>query len=368
MMYSDNDKALAKKILEYSVELQPGENVMLQLVGLNGIGLLRAMVEVARSMQAHPFIDIVDTEIQRLLLTSGDLAFWERQASVDQLPLMKQMDAYVGIRASQNIYEQADVSGAANKAYAKGLLDPVHFQERVNNTRWCIMRYPSEAFAMNAKMPTSRFIDFFYQSCLLDYNRLAEAMKPLEERLRTTREIHLQGNGTDIRFSVEGQNWIPCTGKRNIPDGELFSSPILDSVNGHIRYAPSVYQGKPFEFVELHVENGVVVNFDSSNNAALEEILATDQGASRFGEFSFGTNPVIEQPMYDILFDEKIYGSNHLTLGNDYEIAPNGNHSNIHWDLVCIGPDVYLDGKLVRKGRLFVDEELAVLNPDNLLS
>ena len=140
---------------------------MLQLVGLNGIGLLRAMVEVARSMQAHPFIDIVDTEIQRLLLTSGDLAFWERQASVDQLPLMKQMDAYVGIRASQNIYEQADVSGAANKAYAKGLLDPVHFQERVNNTRWCIMRYPSEAFAMNAKMPTSRFIDFFYQSCLL---------------------------------------------------------------------------------------------------------------------------------------------------------------------------------------------------------
>ncbi|MCC5925008.1 MAG: aminopeptidase [Bacteroidetes bacterium] len=366
-MYSTNEKNLAKKILNYSVELKAGENVMLQLVGLNGVGLLRAMVEEARRLQAHPFVDITDTEIQRMLVSSGDMAFWERQATVDQLPLMKQMDAYVGIRATQNIYESSQVSADANKAYAKGLLEPVHFEERVNNTRWCIMRYPSEAFAMNAKMPTHAFESFFYQACLLDYARLAEAMKPLEERLRQTREVHLQGNGTDIRFSVEGQNWIPCTGKRNIPDGELFSSPILESVNGHIRYAPSVYQGKPFEFVELHVEHGVVVNFDSSNNKALEEILSTDKGASRFGEFSFGTNPIIERPMYDILFDEKIYGSNHLTLGKDYEIAANGNDSSIHWDLVCIGPDVYLDGQLVRKGRLFVTEDLAVLNPENLL-
>lgn len=366
-MYTSNEKALARKILTYSIELKPGENVMLQLIGLNGIGLLRAMVEEARAIQAHPFIDIVDTEIQRMLVSSGDRAFWERQATADQLPLMKQMDAYVGIRATQNIYENALVSGEANKAYAKGLLEPVHFEERVNNTRWCIMRYPSEAFAMNAKMPTHAFEAFFYQACLLDYSRLAEAMKPLEEVLRRTREIHLKGEGTDIRFSVEGQNWIPCVGKRNIPDGELFSSPILDSVNGRIRYAPSVYQGKPFEFVELEVKDGVVVDFDSSNNTALEEILSVDEGARRFGEFSFGTNPVIQRPMYDILFDEKIYGSNHLTLGKDYEIAANGNDSSIHWDLVCIGADVYFDGERVREGRNFVKKELRVLNPENLI-
>jgi len=146
----------------------------------------------------------------------------------------------------------------------------------------------------------------------------------------------------------------------------LFSSPILDSVNGQITYAPSVYQGKPFEFVKLVVKDGVVVDFDSSNNDALEEILDTDEGARRFGEFSFGLNPIIKYPMYDILFDEKIYGSNHLTLGNDYEIAPNGNKSNIHWDLVCIGADVYLDGELVRKGREFVVHALEGLNPDQL--
>ncbi len=356
---------LAERLIHYSVELKSGENILIHLTGLNGIDLVRCLVREVRRVGANPFIELTDTEIQKELLLTGDIEFWQHQTEVAQLPLMKQMDAYIGIRATQNIYEYAGVGKEQNMSYAKGLLDPVHFDERVNRTKWCVLRYPSEAFAMNAKLPTSEFNSFFYKACLLDYGRLAEAMKPLEDRLRKTREIHLRGEGTDIRFSVEGQNWIPCIGKRNIPDGELFSSPILDSVNGKIRYAGSVYQGKPFEFVELEVKNGTVTGFNSSNNAALESILDTDEGARRFGEFSFGLNPVIEKPMYDILFDEKIFGSNHLTLGNDYEIASNGNESKIHWDLVCLGADVFLDGKLVRKGRLFVEESLFGLNPES---
>jgi len=280
---------------------------------------------------------------------------------------MKDMDAFIGIRAAENIYEYSGVSAKANEDYSKFFLNPVHFKQRVEHTRWVVLRYPSPAFAMNAKMPTDRFIQFYYDACLLDYSKLEEAMKPLEKLLRKTDIIHLKGEGTDIQFSVKGQNWIPCFGKRNIPDGELFSSPVIDSVNGEITYAPSVYQGKPFEFVKLRVKEGVVYDFDSSNNDALKEILETDEGARRFGEFSFGLNPVIESPMYDILFDEKIYGSNHLTLGKDYAIAANGNSSNIHWDLVCIGADIRLDGELIRKGRLFVKEELKGLNPDSLL-
>ncbi|HEX6983221.1 MAG TPA: aminopeptidase [Balneolaceae bacterium] len=366
-MYSNQDRQLAKKILEFSCELKKGQNVLLQLIGLNGIGLLRAMVEHAREMEVHPFVQIEDTEIQRMLVEKGDQEFWQNQAQADQLPLMKKMDAFVGIRASLNIYEQSDVTSKANKAYADYFVDPVHFKERVNNTNWVVMRYPSEAFAMNAKMPTQKFSEFYYKACLLDYSELAEAMKPLEKRLRETDKIQLKGEGTDIEFSVKGQTWIPCFGKRNIPDGELFSSPILDSVNGEISYAPSVYQGKPFEFVKLQVKDGKVVDFDSSNNDQLKEILDTDEGARRFGEFSFGLNPVIEEPMYDILFDEKIYGSNHLTLGNDYEIAPNGNESNIHWDLVCIGADVYLDSEKIREGRKFIVDDLKGLNPENLV-
>jgi len=365
-MYTTEDKQLAKKLLTHSVELEKGENVMLQLIGLNGIGLIRALAEEARNMDAHPFIKIEDPEINRILLEHGDDNFWKNQSDTDQLPLMKKMDAFIGIRGAENIYENSDVSKEANKAYSQKFLNPVHFNERVNNTKWAVLRYPSAAFAMNAKMPTERFRQFYYDACLFDYDKLEEAMKPLEELLRKTDMIHLKGQGTDISFSVKGQNWIPCFGKRNIPDGELFSSPVLDSVNGHITYAPSVYQGKPFEFVKLTVNEGVVVDFDSSNNTALEEILDTDEGAKRFGEFSFGLNPVITEPMYDILFDEKITGSNHLTLGNDYEIAPNGNESDIHWDLVCIGADVYFDGELIRKGREFVKEELKGLNPEEL--
>lgn len=367
MNLKTEDVLLAEKLLSYSVNLQENENIMIQLVGLNGIGLARALVETARKMNAHPFVRLEDSEIQRILLETGDKSFWENQAMADQLPLMKQMHAFIGIRATENIYEGSSVSGAANKAYAESFLKPVHFEQRVNHTKWCILRYPSASFAMNAKMPTSEFSRFYYQACLLDYNKLREAMVPLEDRLRKTKEIRLSGDGTDITMSVEGQNWIPCYGSKNIPDGELFSSPVLDSVNGEITYAPSVYQGKPFEFVQLSVKDGVVNSFNSSNNPALEEILNTDEGARRFGEFSFGTNPVIEKPMYDILFDEKIFGSNHLTLGQDYEEAANGNKSNIHWDLVCIGADVWLDGELVRKGRLFVAEDLKCLNPDNLL-
>jgi aminopeptidase len=366
-MYNDNDQQLAKKILNFSCELQSDQNVMLQLVGLNGIGLLRALVEETRAMDAHPFVQIEDTEIQRMLVETGDSAFWKNQAEVEGLPLMEQMDAFVGIRASLNIYEQAEAGKEANKAYSDEFATPVHFKERVKNTRWVVLRYPSEAFAMNAKMPTQKFREFYYNACLLDYRELAEAMKPLHKRLKETNTIQLKGEDTDIEFSVKDQNWIPCYGEKNIPDGELFSSPILDSVNGHITYAPSVYQGKPFEFVKLEVKDGVVVDFDSSNNEALQEILDTDEGARRFGEFSFGLNPVIKEPMYDILFDEKIYGSNHLTLGNDYEEAPNGNESSIHWDLVCIGADVYLDGEKIREGRTFIVDDLKGLNPANLV-
>jgi len=280
---------------------------------------------------------------------------------------MKNMDCFIGIRGSRNIYENSQVLGNQQQVYAKYFQEPVHMKQRVNHTRWCILRFPSESFAMNAKMPTEAFREFYYEACLLNYTKLQEAMKPLHERLLETDEIHLIGDGTDIRFSVKGQTWVPCYGSHNIPDGELFSSPILDSVEGLITYAPSVYNGKPFEFVKLVVEKGVVVDFDSSNNDALRDILDSDEGARRFGEFSFGLNPVIESPMYDILFDEKIYGSNHLTLGNDYEEASNGNDSTIHWDLVCIGADVYFDGELVRKGREFVDPALVGLNPDALI-
>ncbi len=364
-MFDPRNKALADKIISYSTKTTAGDNVMIELFGTNGIHLAQEMTRAVLDAGAVPFVMIRDTDTERIIRERGTRELWSAMRDVSGLPLMKEMDVYVGIRASENIYELSGVSADAAKAYADEYGHPVHTRERVNNTRWCVMRYPSPAFAMNAKMPTHLFADYYYNACLLDYSLLDERMKPLHELLAAGKELHLVGEGTDIRFSIEGQNWIPCAGDLNIPDGEIFSSPILESVNGTITYVPSVYDGKPFEFVKLVVKDGVVTDFDSSNQPALEAILSTDEGARRFGEFSFGTNPYIDRPMYDILFDEKIWGSNHLTLGQAYDIAPNGNASSIHWDLVCIGADVYLDGELIRKGRNFVHEKLTPLNPEN---
>lgn len=364
-MYDSRNTALADKIINYSTSTKSGENVMIELFGTNGAHLAQEMARATIDAGAFPFVVLRDTETERIIRERGTRELWARMRDVSGLPMMKEMDVYIGIRAGENIYELSGVSKEANKAYSDEYGLPVHMEERVNNTRWCVMRYPSPAFAMNAKMSTPAFADFYYKACLLDYALLNERMKPLHELLAKSKELKMVGDGTDISFSIEGQNWIPCAGDVNIPDGEIFSAPLLTSVNGTISYAPTVYEGKPFEFIKLVVKDGVVVDFDSSNNKGLEEILSTDEGARRFGEFSFGTNPYIDQPMYDILFDEKIWGSNHLTLGKCYDIAPNGNMSAVHWDLVCIGADVYLDGELIRKGRHFVRPELMPLNPEN---
>ena len=275
-MYDPRNEKLADIILDHSVTLQEGERIMINLIGFNGIGLARSLASAVRKRGAHPYMDILDPEIQRILLESGDDNYWKDQTATSGLPLMKQMDAYIGIRASENIFETANVTPEANRAFQQYFLQPVHFDERVNKTKWCVLRYPSAAFAMNARMPTAAFTDFYFKACLLNYAKLRDAMLPLEERLHKASEIRLKGEGTDIRLNVDDQNWINCHGTRNIPDGELFSSPLIDSVNATIRYAPSVYQGKPFDYVSLTVKDGVVQDFDSSDPAALEDILNTD--------------------------------------------------------------------------------------------
>lgn len=357
------NQQFAEKICHYACELKAQEKVWIECVGLNAVPLVKEICREARQIGAIPFVKLVDTEISRQLLADSDDLYWQSHCELDGEAKMAEMDAYIGIRASENIYETSEVSAEKQESYSKYYLKPVHLEKRVKGTKWVVMRYPSPAFAMNAKMSTASFEKFYYEACLLDYSALEKAMQPLHDLLKKTDMIHLKGEGTDISFSVKGQNWIPCVGKRNLPDGEIFSSPILDSVNGHITYVASVYQGKPFDYVKLFVKDGVVQHFESSNQEALELILNTDKGAKRFGEFAFGTNTAIQQPMFDILFDEKIYGSNHLTLGQDYEEASNGNASQIHWDLVNIGSDVYCDGLLIRKGRLFVLDNLQALNP-----
>jgi aminopeptidase len=244
---------------------------------------------------------------------------------------------------------------------------------RVNKTRWCVLRWPSPSMAQAANMSTEAFEDFYFEVCTMDYPKMARAMIPLQKLMNRTDRVHLKSPGTDLQFSIKGIGALLAEGRRNIPDGEVFSCPVKNSVQGCIQYnTPTLYSGTKFENVRLEFKDGKIIKATSNNDRRLNEILDTDPGARYIGEFSLGFNPFILNPMCDILFDEKIAGSLHFTPGQAYEDADNGNRSAVHWDMVLIqrpewgGGEVWFDGELIRKDGLFLPRALQPLNPKNL--
>ena len=224
--------------------------------------------------------------------------------------------------------------------------------------------------AQQASMSTEAFEDFYFRVCLLDYKALLPSMTALKKLMDKARNVHITGPGTDLRFSLKGLKAIACGGDHNIPDGEVFSAPVKDSVEGHITYnAPTVYQGIAFDNVRLEFNQGKIVKATANNTKAINKILDSDEGARYIGEFAIGFNREIREPMRDILFDEKIAGSFHFTPGQAYEgIADNGNRSQVHWDLVNIqrkdygGGEIQFDGEVIRKDGKFLPRELHPLN------
>ena len=244
---------------------------------------------------------------------------------------------------------------------------------RVNKTKWVVLRWPTPAMAQLAAMSTEAFEDFYFEVCTLDYAKLQPGMDALKELMEKTDEVCIKGPGTDLRFSIKNIPAVTCGGHHNIPDGEVYSSPVRDSAEGVIQFnTPNVYQGTAFDSVRLELSKGKIVNASANNTARLNAVLDSDEGARYIGEFAIGFNPHIKMPMRDTLFDEKIAGSFHFTPGQAYEEADNGNRSQVHWDLVCIqrpeygGGEIYFDGELVRKDGLFVPKQLRTLNPENL--
>ena len=222
-------------------------------------------------------------------------------------------------------------------------------------------------------MSTEAFEDFYFDVCTMDYLKMAKAMIPLKKRFDAADKVHIVSPGTDLKFSIKGIGGLLAEGRRNIPDGEVFTAPVKNSVQGVIEYnAPTIYAGSKFEKNRLEFKDGKIINATGSNTKRLNEILDTDAGARYVGEFAMGFNPYITNPMCDILFDEKISGSIHFTPGQAYEQADNGNRSAVHWDMVLIqrpewgGGEIWFDGQLIRKDGLFVPKDLQPLNPGNL--
>lgn len=370
-MKDPRNRDLARLLVGYSTKVQPGEAVMIHGVGAETAHLLECIQSAVLAAGGYPVVRLdLACFSRRLALEGSDAAF----QALGELALeeIKRFQAYIAVRGTDNVFEMADVPAErlqVLQAAGKAALD-----YRVNHTKWVVLRFPNASMAQLAQTSTEAFADFYYRVCTLDYAKMDRAMDALKARMERSDEVRIVTPTTELRFSIKGIPAVKCSGEMNIPDGECFTAPVRDSVNGHIEYnTPTVRDGVAFDNIRLVFRGGKVVEAEAGRQTArLNQMLDVDEGARYLGEFSFGFNPHILHPMRDILFDEKISGSIHMALGRCYEEAPNGNDSTLHWDLIQIhrpeygGGEIYLDGELVRKDGVFVTPDLVALNPEQL--
>ena len=364
-MPDPRNTTLARQLLDYSVELKPGETLYLEIKGKETLELGKQIIRLATERGATPFWFYNDESLLRQFLQHAGEDQMKRQAEL-HLELMTRTHAYIGLRGSDNPFDLADIDPKQTERFNTLFYKPVHLEQRVKKTRWVVLRYPNNAMAQLAETSQEKFEDFYYNVCCLDYAKMSRAQDRLFALMTATDQVRIKSPGTDLTFSIKGIACKKCDGHRNIPDGEVFTAPVRDSVNGTIAFnTPSLKDGLVFTGIKLTFERGKIVKaWANANVEKLNRIFDSDEGARYIGEFSLGLNPFILHPMRDTLFDEKIAGSFHFTPGQCYDEAYNANQSAIHWDLVLIqrpeygGGEIWFDGKLIRKDGVFTDPEL----------
>ncbi len=360
-------KKLSKQIVNYSVKVKDGDRVLIQYESNMCNPLIKCLIKDIYKNNGIPFVKLLDNELNSLILEGAN------GKTIDEMVKMKtyevdNFDCFIRICYTENEYEDKNVSSRIRKELGSKSqkIDDI----RINQRRWVLLNYPSLIDAYKAHMKYDDFYDFSMDVMNVDYEAMNEKIRPLKELMEKTDKVRIVGPNTDITFSIKGMPAIPCCGTANIPDGELYTAPIKNTVNGVITYnTPSPYNGNIFNNIRLEFKDGQIVNCSTTeHNDLLKEIFDTDEGARYVGEFSLGFNPKITSPMGDILYDEKIMGSLHFTPGRCYEDCNNGNVSSIHWDLVLIqtpeygGGEIYFDDVLIRKDGKFVTQNLYELN------
>lgn len=366
---------LAETLVHHSMQVKKGDKVLVEAFDIP-VDFTVELINVIGQAGGEPIVSTYHQQVLRALYNNATESQMKTIGAIER-KRMEAVDCYAGIRGSNNISEHSDVSRDKMNLYEKHWWNYVHSQVRVPKTRWVVLRWPSSSMAQNAGMSTEAFEDFYFKVCAgVDYKKMAKAAQPLADLMSKTDKVEIKGPGTDLKFSIKGIGAKPCNGDRNIPDGETFSCPVIDSVEGVVQYnCETLYRGTVFNNIRLEFSKGKVVKAtaDSDGNTTkLNEILDSDKGSRYIGEFAIGYNPHVMKPMKDILFDEKIAGSFHFTPGNAYDNPGNNNKSQIHWDMVCIqrpdygGGEIWFDGKLIRKDGIFVPKALQGLNPDRL--
>ncbi len=362
-------KQLAHNILTKSVMLKKGDLVYLEADGKATRKLFVEFIKEITRLGGVPFYYFNDAKYKKAWIESANVNQVKKQAQI-HADIMKKADCYIAIRGSDNIYDLSSIKPEKMQLYSKEYISAVHNKIRVPKTRWCIMRYPNDNMSVLAGMSTEEFNEFYFNACLVDYAKMRKNAMKLAEYMNKTDRVKIVAPNTKLEFSIKNIPAIACCGEVNIPDGEVYTAPVKDSINGKVKFnTQTVYNGVLFSNIELEFKNGKIVKATSDvNNDKLQKILNTDSGAKYMGEFALGFNPYVTKPILDILFDEKINGSFHMAIGNSYDDAPNGNKSAIHWDLVQIqtkehgGGEIWFDDKLIRKDGKFVIKELKNLN------
>ncbi len=371
-MIDPRHETLAELIMRHCCAVRAGDKVLIEAYD-TPVEFLDALVRAVYARGGLPLVEIKYNALLRTLLQGATEASLALLTDCERYR-MEQVDCFVGVRGWANPKDLSDLSPELNAMKNRLWFEPVHIQTRVPRTRWVVLRYPTQTMAYMANMSTSAFADYYYSVTTgVDYGQMSTAMDAAVAFLQGADAVHISGPGTDLRFSIKGMGVIKCDGLRNMPDGEIYTCPVRDSVQGVVRYnTPSTYDGFTFKDVCLRFVDGQIVEATANDTARLNHILDTDPGARYIGEFALGCNPRITAPMDETLFDEKIAGSFHFTPGNAYQDSDNGNRSAVHWDLVCIqtpeagGGEIRIDGELIRRDGVFVHPAFVALNPENL--
>ncbi|HEX9079963.1 MAG TPA: aminopeptidase [Desulfuromonadaceae bacterium] len=357
----------AEILVDYSTQVKKGDVVLINASGLEAAPLVKELYALclkrgAKYVEYGFSVPEIDRSLYNLA-SKQQLAYFPQH----KLDFYKQLTVYIGISAGDNSMVMANARQEAMVAYQK-LTKPL-VDQRVKHTRWVVTRYPTHSAAQEARMSLEEYEDYLFSACCIDWKAESKKQEKLKRLMDRTGKVRILAPGTDLGFSIEGLPGIKCDGRFNMPDGEVFTAPVRDSVQGHITYnCPSIYQGKEYNGVRLEFRDGRIVKAtaEAGMTGPLNKILDTDEGARYIGEFSLGINPGIRQPMRNILFDEKIFGSIHFTPGQAYDECDNGNRSAVHWDMVCIltdGGEIWFDDVLIQKNGKFVHKDLLELNP-----
>jgi aminopeptidase len=358
---------LARVLVHYSLGVKKGEWVRIEGNSLADDVLRAAMVEVLKA-GGHPTLRVGIDGTQRLMFEHGNQVQLEFISPVAKLE-MKRVDCWLSFWGGWNTREMSGVDPkrlALFRAARKPLFDKMLKRISDGSMRWTGTQYPTQSAAQDAEMSLAEYRDFVFRAGLLhkkdpvaEWKQVSKRQAVLVRFLNRISTIRILGKDTDLTFNVKGRKWVNCDGHENFPDGEVFTSPVEDSAEGHIRYTfPAVYGGREVEDVRLIFHKGKVAEAKAAKGGDyLDAMLRSDKGARYVGELAFGTNYGIKRFTRNTLFDEKIGGTMHIAVGASLPETGGRNKSSLHWDMVCDtrkGFTVYGDGKPIHRNGRFL--------------